>query len=120
MMVYYILTDVAGKHGWCSGGASGFVEIDRGVVPGVVDRFRTKAEANRERSRMKKKDCFLVVARREVTVVAVRGGATDGGNDIVEFSSATKAKAFAKAMKFHGWETAVEVPRPAKRKAARS
>jgi hypothetical protein len=118
-MVYYILTDVAGKHGWCSGGASGFVEIDRGVVPGVVDRFRTKAEAARERMRMKKKDCHLVVARREVVVVAIRGSLPGGGNDIVEFTTAAKARSFQKAMQADGWETAIEITRPAKRKVAR-
>lgn len=118
-MVYYILTDVAGKHGWCSEGAAGFVEIGRGVVPGVVNRYRTKADANRDRAKMKKRDCHLVVQKREVVVVAVRGGAPDGGNDIVEFSTAAKAKAFQRAMKAEGFETAVEVARPAKRKAVK-
>lgn len=118
-MVYYILTDVAGKHGWCSGGASGFVEIDRGVVPGVVNRYRTKAEAKRDRAKMKTRDCHLVVERREVVVVAVRGGAPDGGNDFVEFSTAAKAKAFQRSMAAEGFETAIEVIRPAKRKAVK-
>lgn len=118
-MVYYILTDVAGKHGWCSGGASGFVEIDRRVVPSVVSRYRTKAEANRERAKMKKRDCHLVVERREVVVVAVRGGSPDGRNDFVEFSTAAKAKAFQRSMAAEGFETAVEVIRPRKRKATK-
>lgn len=118
-MVYYILTDVAGKHGWCSGRVRGFVEIDRGFAPGVVNRYRTKAEANRDRVKMKKRDCHLIVERREVVVVAVRGGAPDGGNDLVEFSTAAKARAFHRSMAAEGWETAIEVVRPAKRKAVK-
>lgn len=117
-MVYYILTDVAGKHGWCGEGAAGFVEIDRRVVPGPVDRFRTKAEANRQRLRLKKHGCHTSVARREVVLVAVRGGAPDGGNDIIEFPSMAKAKSFQRAMVLDGYEVAVECV-PKRKKVSR-
>lgn len=115
-MVYYILTDIAGKHGWCGEGAAGFVEIDRRVVPGPVDRFRTKAEANRQRLRLKKRGCHTVVARREVVLVAVRSGAPDGGNDIIEFPSMAKAKRFVRALAIVLDKRKIAVERSPKRK----
>lgn len=109
-MVFYVLTDVAGKH-WRRRDGS-WVEIERGEPPPEsVQRFRTKTEANKRRELLKKRDCHTAVARCNAVLVVVRGTRPKGGCDLVEFKSAAKAKSFQKAMKWRGFEAAIEEPK---------
>lgn len=112
-MTYYILTDVAGKHGWCHDGT--FMAIDRRRVPEEVQRFRTKREATRERATQRKEDIHLAVARRDVVLVAVQCA---DGQALVECPSLVRARAFQRELARKGIESAVEVG-PAPRRAAR-
>lgn len=112
-MHYWILTDVAGKHGVTDGGW--FAEITpRGPATEVVERFGTKADAMKRAAKWRKRGYAALPQKREVVVVAVRA---DDGNVLFEFASRTAAAKFCReAHRDLGAETAIEVASPRGRK----
>lgn len=114
-MHYYVLTDIGERHYRCEDGW--YVEIKRGACPPVeARRYRTKAEATKAAARLRKKDAYLKVRRVDVVVVAVRASE---GVVLFECPTAARAKQFVRRASEDSMEAAIEVSRPAKRKAAK-
>ena len=114
-MVYYVLTDCGEKNYRCTDGW--YVKIKRSACPPEeVRRYRTKAEATKAAASLRKKDAFLKVRRVDVVVVAAK--ASDG-TVMFECPTMAKAKEFCRKATMAGIETAIEVIRPAKRKATK-
>lgn len=105
-MEYWILTDIAGKHG-CTDDMM-FVEVSRrGPAADGIERFKTAAAAEKRAAAWGKRGCHVKPMRREVVCVAVR--AADGAA-LFEFPSKTAANRFARtARRELGAEVAVEV-----------
>lgn len=74
-MVFYVLTDVAGRHWLCSDGS--WAEIKRGAGPAgsSVHWFRTKTEANKRRELLKKRNCHTTVLRCNTVSTVIKAKA---------------------------------------------
>lgn len=104
-MHYWILTDVAGKHG-CTKDKM-FLEVARrGPAAEGVERFGTRAEAAKRAAAWRKRGLAVRPQKREVVCVAIRAAE---GPVLFEFPSRTAAAKFARdARRDLGAEVAVE------------
>jgi hypothetical protein len=113
-MTYYILTDIAGKHGLVEGRRIGWATLGRKgtLVPEHVQRFRTKKEAAAKAKALKAKDCHAKVEKRQTVLVAFRSEDCRE-TQLAEFPTERAAKSFCRTLRGTTWEWAIEVPKKA-------
>jgi hypothetical protein len=120
-MIYWILTDVAGKHGRRHDGDWEQLER-RSPASDEVERFHRYRDAVAKAKKLKAKDCHCKPLKQEGIVLFWRLPERAGENDlaeVVEFRSKRQAAAWRKQAEAEGCEVieCLGTARPAKRGA---